>query len=91
MATPSTAGSDASRVRVQPERRQQPDLAKLAAALIELATEQLNNNNNTTTNNTTNTGTSTATPSTSNADVTTVTPKVTLQTPARSRRRGRVA
>jgi hypothetical protein len=28
---------------VHPERRQQPDLAKLAAALIELATEQLNN------------------------------------------------
>ena len=87
MATPSTGGSDASRVRVQPERRQQPDLAKLAAALIELATEQLNNSNTTTTN----TGTSTATPSTSNADVTTVTPKVTSQTPARSRRRGRAA
>ncbi len=90
MATPSTAGSDASRVRVQPERRQQPDLAKLAAALIELATEQLNNSNTTTTT-TTNTGTSTATPSTSNADVATVTPKVTSQTPARSRRRGRAA
>ncbi len=88
MATPSTAGSDASRVRVQPERRQQPDLAKLAAALIELATEQLNNSNTTTTN----TGTSTATPSTSNADDDmTVTPKVTSQTPARSRRRGRAA
>lgn len=86
MATPSTAGSDASRVRVQPERRQQPDLAKLAAALIELATEQLNNSNTTT-----NTGTSTATPSTSNAEVTTVTPTVTSQTPARSRRRGRAA
>lgn len=43
MAKPSSTGSDASRVRVQPERRQQPDLAKLAAALIELATEQLNN------------------------------------------------
>lgn len=86
MATPSTAGSDASRVRVQPERRQQPDLAKLAAALIELATEQLNNSNTTT-----NTGTSTATPSTSNAEVTTVTRTVTSQTPARSRRRGRAA
>lgn len=86
MATPSTAGSDASRVRVQPERRQQPDLAKLAAALIELATEQLNNSNTTTNT------TSTATPSTSNADDDmTVTPKVTSQTPARSRRRGRAA
>lgn len=86
MATPSTAGSDASRVRVQPERRQQPDLAKLAAALIELATEQLNNSNTAT-----NPGTSTATPSTSNAEVTTVTRTVTSQTPARSRRRGRAA
>lgn len=86
MATPSTAGSDASRVRVQPERRQQPDLAKLAAALIELATEQL-----TTTTTTTTTVTSTATPSTSNTDVTTVTPTVASQTPARSRRGGRAA
>lgn len=44
MTTSSTTGSDASRVRVHPERRPQPDLAKLAAALIELASEQLNNN-----------------------------------------------
>ena len=85
MATPSTSGSDASRVRVQPERRQQPDLAKLAAALIELATEQLTTNTN-------NTGTSTVTPSTNTADNdTTLTPKVASQTPARSRRRGRAA
>ncbi|MGB2757016.1 MAG: hypothetical protein WBD02_05055 [Acidimicrobiia bacterium] len=48
MAKPSSTESDASRVRVQPERRQQPDLAKLAAALIELATEQLNNTDTTT-------------------------------------------
>ncbi len=45
MAKPSTAGADASRVRVQPERRPQPDLAKLAAALIELATGELNTTN----------------------------------------------
>ena len=49
MATSSTTGSDASRVRVHPERRPQPDLAKLAAALIELATEQIDNNNTNTT------------------------------------------
>lgn len=41
MATSSSSGRDASRVRVQPERRQQVDLAKLAAALIELASSQL--------------------------------------------------
>jgi hypothetical protein len=69
---------------VQPERRQQPDLAKLAAALIELATEQLDNTNNT--------STWSATASTGNAsNDTTVTSKIAPHKPAPSRRRGRAA
>lgn len=41
MTRSSSSGSDASRVHVQPEKRREVDMAKLAAALIELATEQL--------------------------------------------------
>lgn len=78
MATSSSSGSDASRVRVQPERRQQPDLAKLAAALIELATEQLNNHN-------------TSTPSVNLGDAKTVTTESKPPAAAPTRRRRRAA